>query len=325
MRKAVILLLMFFSSCSDIELESNYQKFQAWISDTTRLRVLCTTEIVEDMVREVGGDKVHTLALIQGELDPHTYQLVKGDDEKFTCAGMIFYSGLGLEHGPSLHKTLTENTLAIPLGDRILELNPQKKVIVDGFVDPHIWMDVSLWSDAIDVVKEALSQKMPQYKKEFEERALKLKEVYKKEDQEIDKLIKEIPEKARFIVSSHDAFNYFGRRYLSTEEDYLDGTWKKRVAAPQGLSPESQLSLTDIQWILDHLKRYHISVVFAESNVSQDALKKIIHAGNKTGVEVKIAQVPLYADALGPKGSSGETYLKMMKHNTTIIKEQLEK
>ncbi len=79
--------------------------------------------MIQDIVRQVGGEHVDVIALINGEMDPHSYQLVKGDGEKITRADLIFANGLGLEHGPSLRQQLENNPKAVPLGNWIIAKN----------------------------------------------------------------------------------------------------------------------------------------------------------------------------------------------------------
>ncbi len=76
---------------------------------------------------------------------------------------------------------------------------------------------------------------------------------------------------------------------------------------PLKLSADSQLSTTHIQEIIDHLMQYDIHVLFPESNVSKDSIKKIVDAGTEKGLKLQIAQEPLYGDAMGQPGSDGDT------------------
>src|SRR5688572_30797589 len=94
-------------------------KKTSWHSPNAHVKVLTTTAMINDLVAQIGGEDVDTIALIKGELDPHSYELVKGDDEKFAAADLIFYNGLGLEHGLSLRQNLENNPKALSVGDPI--------------------------------------------------------------------------------------------------------------------------------------------------------------------------------------------------------------
>ncbi|MGZ3633021.1 MAG: metal ABC transporter solute-binding protein, Zn/Mn family [Parachlamydiaceae bacterium] len=298
---------------------------QQWMhpNENGKIKVLNTIAMIQELVNEIGGDTVSSLTLIRGELDPHSYQLVKGDDEKFAMADLIFCNGLGLEHGPSLRNVLASNPKSTCLGDMIQKSNPELILYLQNTPDPHIWMDMSLWAKGIPFIVEALSTKNPSqaelYKQRGEQLAKRLQEDHLRLIQEMH----ELPEEKRYLVTSHDAFNYFTRAYLATDAEKVDGSWQKRFAAPEGLAPESQLSTTDIRQILNHIKTYQIKVIFPESNVSQASIRKLLNAGKEEGLQLSIAPGPLYGDAMGPPGSAGDTYFKMIEHNVRIIKQQI--
>lgn len=288
-----------------------------------KLKVLATTGIIEDMVKVVGENDILTITLIQGDLDPHSYQLVKGDQEKLSHADIIFANGLGLEHGPSLKAYLENNPKVVSLGDEIEKQEPAKILRYKGQTDPHLWMDISLWKLSIAKVVEALSQREPSKKELFEARGKKLLNEFETADREIKAYLSQIPPEKRYLVTSHDAFNYFARAYLAEESEIQNGTWANRFQAPEGLAPDSQLSLNDIRFIVDHLKKFHIEIIFPESNLSPDSLKKIIDAAKEEGLHVKLGNPYLFGDAMGPKGSDGDTYIKMLWHNAKTIREDM--
>ena len=144
-------------------------------SDTQKIKVLSTIAMIDDLVKQIGGDHITTQVLIKGELDPHSYQLVKGDDEKLAYADLIFYNGLGLEHGPSLQRYLQDDeTKAIPLGNRVRIHYPELILHHNGQLDPHIWMDISLWAKTIPIITSVLSEKDPAHAQDFQTNAKKL-------------------------------------------------------------------------------------------------------------------------------------------------------
>lgn len=310
------LLLFFCIGCSNSSSACNTRE---WKDATDGHRVLATTAMIGNIVARIGGDSIHCLTLICGELDPHSYQLVKGDDEKLALAEAIFCNGLGLEHGPSLAEALRDNPKAYAVGDYIANQYPEEILYVDRQIDPHIWMDVSLWSQMIPYVKDTLIRLDPQHEALYTQNSEQLMKEMKQAHEEIQMLLAKVPPEKRYIVTSHDAFQYFTRAYLATEQERLHGGWEVRFAAPEGLAPESQVSARDIQMILQHLLQYHIQVLFPESNLNRDALRKIVQAAGDNGLQVHLADVALYGDAMGPKGSEGETYMGMLRHNAQVI------
>lgn len=319
MIRLLCLLLVLFSCSSSDNVQTRTQNLQRWKEPNGKVKVLSTIAMITDLVKQVGGDKADTMTLIQGELDPHSYQLVKGDDEKLAFAELIFSNGLGLEHGPSLQRHLQNNPKVTSLGDLIEKEHSKLLLHYNGKLDPHIWMDISIWAETIPNIVQALSEKDPKNAAIYHANGDKLMSEMKQEHARIRKQIVQIPENKRYLVTSHDAFNYFTRAYLSTNEERLNGGWQKRFAAPEGLAPESQLSTTDIQNIIDHVAKYNIEVLFPESNVSKDSIRKIVSAGNEKGLKLFIADTYMYGDAMGPPGSDGDTYLKMIKHNADTL------
>lgn len=318
----IMTMACLLQSC-DRKSSNRQAEFEQWMENDNKIKVLSTTSMINDLVKQVGGEYVSTLTLIQGELDPHSYQLVKGDDEKLAYAQIIFYNGLGLEHGPSLHHYLVDNKKAIPLGDLIDARNPGLIVYVNGQKDPHIWMDISIWSDLVPLIVEALCDQDPTHTQAFVENGKKLQAEMSKADKVVNDLMHQVPEKDRYLVTSHDAFNYFARAYLTEKWEKESGVWRKRFAAPEGLAPESQLSTSDIKDIIDHLREYNIHLIFPESNVSRDSIRKIVQAGKEQGLDVRIACCPLYSDAMGSSGSDADTYLKMILHNAKMLAEHM--
>lgn len=314
-----VLCICALFSCSRENSRLRTQEFNQWMENNGKIKVLSTIAMISDLVSHVGGEHVEVLTLIQGELDPHSYQLVKGDSEKFLRADLIFYNGLGLEHGASLQSYLQGNEKAIALGDKVKELHPVKILNEKGQIDPHIWMDVSLWSETLPAIVDELSKLDPDHALTYRENGERLKAKMLSIHNEMKNKLNQISEEKRYLVTSHDAFNYFTRAYLATDEERETGDWKKRFVAPEGLAPESQLSSRELLTIIDHLKAHQVHILFPESNVSKDSIRKIVEAGNKKGLTLKVADKALFGDAMGKVDSTGDNYLKMMQHNTHAI------
>ena len=308
----VALSLLLFVGCS----KGPKQNLNQWMAQDGCLKVLSTTAMVEDVVKQVGGEEICSLCLIIGDLDPHSYELVKGDDEKLQTADLIFYNGVGLEHGASIRYYLTHDPKAVAVGDTLVERFPDRLVRVDGELDPHIWMDMDLFSEIVDPIVEALSGKDPAHAELFQERGKQVKEQLKAKDRLLRETMSRVPSEKRYLVTSHDAFHYFTKRYLALEGET---DWEKRVQAPEGLAPDGQMSVFDIQKVTDFLCENKVHVVFPESNVSRDSLRKIVHVCKKKGLDVHVADVPLYGDTMAGVSS----YVEMMEHNVNTLKSQM--
>lgn len=293
--------LKFKNSCFDI--------------NQPKIKILSTTRMIKDLVDAVGGEFIDSISLINGELDPHSYELVKGDDEKFYLADIIFCNGLGLEHSQSLRRNLEGNNKTVFLGDNILNQHPDLIIKLDDQVDPHIWLDIFLWSHCIKFIKEKLIERDGEHAAYYEERARCVLSKMLDLDMWAKNSLEEVPSYKKYLVSSHNAFNYFVKRYFNCE-DGKEGSWKKRCCSPEGLSPEAQISSRDIISVMDFIKKFNINVIFLESNLNGNALKKVKKACRNSNV--RLAKKPLCGDSLG----NNSTYFEMFQYNVNLIKQE---
>lgn len=307
-------------SCQHSGIQQRQQATQQWFQVNGKVKVLATTAMVADLIKGIGAEHVDTLTLITGELDPHTYQLVKGDDEKFAFAHLIFSNGLGLEHGASLLTQLEHSPQAHPLGNYIIQNHAEQILLVDGRPDPHIWMDLALWSKAIPMVVEALSHTDPVHAEDYRQHGEELEKALLHTHEQVRAMLSSVPSPQRYLVTSHDAFNYFTRAYLAEEaEKGPPALWQERFCAPEGLAPESQISSEEIRSVIEYIKRHQVHIIFSESNVSKDSLYKVLDTAKQLGLEVVLAPKPLYGDAMGPPESAASTHLGMLEYNAKTI------
>ncbi|MBS0628108.1 MAG: zinc ABC transporter substrate-binding protein [Verrucomicrobia bacterium] len=285
------------------------------VTGEKKLRVLSTTAMIEDIVRQIGGERISSAVLIQGAIDPHSYELVKGDDEKIDFATIVFFNGLHLEHGASLQSKLSKHPYAISVGDYILSKYSDCVLFEEGQLDPHIWMDISLWAKIVEPIVESFCIKDPEGKEYYEARGRLVQEKMNQFHLTLKEKLHQVPENRRYLVTSHDAFGYFTRSYLASEEDLKSDTWRKRFAAPEGLAPDGQLGVMDLQKIINYLAEYQVDVVFPESNVSRDSLKKIVFACKEKNIPIRFSHNALYGDCMGESNS----YLEMIEHNGSVL------
>lgn len=289
-----------------------------------KIKVLSTTAMIDDLVSRVGRERIDHLTLIQGDLDPHTYELVKGDDEKFACADLVFSNGLGLEHGASLSYQISRHKMSVSIGDQIFAQDPSLVIRVDGQVDPHIWMDLSLMAKGVESIVSALCTLDPKGCQYYKENGRKLMTQMQQAHREMVESFEALPQEKRYLVTSHDAFNYFVRTYMATPEERSSGEWRTRLAAPEGLAPDGQLSSMHIKDVIDYLLEHNVRTVFPESNVNRDALKKIVSSCDKAGVIVCINEDALFGDSMGGSRCRVKSYIEMIQHNARTIIEGLQ-
>lgn len=308
--------LFLWIGCTKTE-QTNIRKknsLNSWMAETGRLKVLSTTAMIGDLVDQIGREQIDQIVLITGDMDPHSYEIVKGDNEKIARAEAVFANGLLLEHSASMQHQLKNHPHSVMLGDMLLKTRPGDFIYVDGQVDPHIWMDISLWAETTGFIAKKLAELDPENKELYRQRAEDLKERLLEKDREIHAYLQEIPAQRRYLVTSHDAFNYFGRRYLALPEERETGLWKERVKALQGLAPEEQISALEIQNIVSHALNYSVRVIFYESNLSRDSLNKVVDACRRMGRPLRLSDSALYGDTLG-----NHTYEAMLESNAKAI------
>jgi len=343
---ALILLICLFTvaywtattGCQSPGAQQRQQTSLHWFTNNGKVKALATTAMVADLVNAIGGDYIDTFTLITGELDPHCYQLVKGDDEKFSYAHLLFYNGLGLEHGPSLMTRLRADAKAVGLGNYILSQEKQaatsgkysterkepKLLFYHGQPDPHIWMDLSLWSEAIPAIAAALGSYDPEHATYYKQRAEQTRDELLAAHKQVQAILAAVPAARRYLITSHDAFNYFTRAYLASEEELASNSWQERFHAPEGLAPDSQISTAQIRLTLDFLKKHSIQTLFSESNVNKDSLRKVIDVASQQGLAISLATKPLYSDSMGTKGTEAATLIGMIQYNAKTIAQHLQ-
>lgn len=303
-----------FVSCG-VQKQSSHDE---WMKNNGKIKVLATTPIVASLLKEVGGEHIDITSLIGEDLDPHSYEIVKGDSERINRADVVFASGLSLEHSASIRYQLEKHRNVLYIGDEVKKLYPEEVIYVDKQPDPHFWLDVYMWSHAVAPVVDRLSQVDPEHKAEYTTRGVLVQNSLLAKDKTMRELLLQIPVEKRYLVTVHDAFNYFVKRYFATEEERKSDTWWLRAASVQGIAPDEQISSVAIAKVVNHVLEYNIPVLFPEKNLSKDSLNKVIEACRKQGKQVRLADDALYSDTMG-----GLTYLEMMNYNTTVVKDNL--
>lgn len=318
----LLFFFIFFAASCDFAPKTDSSR-RLWMQEKEKMRVLCTTGQVAYIVQSVGREHVHVYTLFPPLSDPHTYELVKGDQDLFEWAQMIFFSGLGLEGKRNfLRYTTTEK--AVCLSDDIQRRNPSAVLFFDSLPDPHIWMDVSLWAQSAYTVADALSVRFPEKREQFMHNAHNLYEKLLHLHKSLRDRLQKIDEKKRYLLTSHHAFRYFVRAYLATNDEREEGDWEKRSLAPEGLAADSQMSTRDVEELISVCIRRNIHVLFPEFGVNRDSLAKLQEILREKKQPVQISPDPLFADSLGPSGTAQEEYPSMILYDASVIEKELQ-
>ncbi|MBC8354232.1 MAG: zinc ABC transporter substrate-binding protein [Planctomycetes bacterium] len=270
--------------------------------------IVATCGMVKDIVREVAGDKAEVKGLMGEGVDPHLYKPTRNDVKQLMGADVVFYSGLSLEGRMADNFTsLARNGKPVyPITEEIDPDFLREPPEFLGHFDPHVWMDVSAWSECVAFIAKALGEYDTANADFYITNAVAYREELSKLDAYAKQSIATIPENRRVLITAHDAFGYFARAY------------KIEVRSVQGLSTESQAAVRDINNLVEFIVEKKIPSIFVESSVSEKNVRSIIEGAGQQGWEVKIGG-ELFSDAMGSPDSYEGTYIGMMDHNVTVI------
>ena len=272
-----------------------------------KIRIVTTTGMITDIVKNVGGEKVDVIGLMGPGIDPHLYKATGKDIERLTSADIIFYNGLHLESkladllgdmsGDTKSFAVAESVsreLLLPLSDS------------NGQYDPHLWFDVSLWMKGVEYVRDALMEYKPEIKADISRNAKQYLDELTQLHQYVKAQAERVPVEQRVLITAHDAFSYFGNAYGF------------EVRGLQGISTVAKASIADVQDLATFITERRIPAIFVETSVSIKNLEAVKAAVKSKGYDVEIGG-ELFSDAMGSDGTPEGTYIGMVRHNIDTI------
>lgn len=254
--------------------------------DTPRqLSIVTTTTHITDLVRQLTGEVCEILPMMGPGVDPHLYQPSARDLQSLRTADLIVFHGLQLEGklASAFESTGLNSEKIYSISSQIDEalfLPAEEKK--GKYFDPHLWFDPEIWTDCMNGLANKLVSIIPAKKGYIEQRAKELADEYARIHEFGVRKIAQIPSKQRILVTSHDAFRYFGKSF------------EMEVVALQGISTAAEAGLADRSNLVDYLKVHKVPCIFIESSVNPKALREIAKEAS-----VQLGE-PLFSDALGP-------------------------
>ena len=260
------------------------------------IQVVATFSILGDMVKRIGGEHVAVTTIVGANGDAHVYQPTPADARVVSEAQILVVNGLQFEGW--MDRLIDASGFR---GVRVVATDGIEPIIFGGAFDPHAWQSLGNAVAYVDNITAALAKADPVNAADFHRnRAAYVTEI-EMLDAEIRDIVASLPDDCRTVVTSHDAFQYFGREY------------GLEFVAPQGLSTESEASARDVARLILQIRERGIRAIFIE-NVADRRLQKQI--ADETGA---LIGGTLYPDALSGTNGPAATYLDMMRHNATTL------
>jgi ABC-type Zn uptake system ZnuABC Zn-binding protein ZnuA len=267
------------------------------------LRVVATTTQVADLAANVGGDRVQVTSLLKPGIDAHDYEPSPADIDAIARADLVVQNGVGLEEW--LGDTIESSGFAGPVVDASQGVRLRQ---VDGGADPHIWQDPGNAQRMAANIERGLAAAEPADATAFAANLAAYAKQLQALDAEVERQVDGLANKK--VVTNHDAFGYYLDRY---------GLELVGSVIPS-FDTSAELSGRDIRDLVAKIRATGVKAIFSETSLPPRAAETI---GREAGVKVVVGSDALYGDALGPPGSDGDTYLKMIRHNTATIVENL--
>lgn len=270
-------------------------------------QVVATSTIIAEWAEKVGGEEIELIGLLQPGVDPHVYEPTPADSRVIETADLILYNGYNLEPGLiNLMNGAGEKVPKIAVGEVV---KPLQSDAYEGTVvpDPHVWGSAANAMAMINVIRDELIKLSPAEQAEFTQRASVLTDELQQLHNWINQQIQTIPPGKRQLVTTHDAFQYYGQAYGMTMAGTLIG-----------ISTEEQPSAQTVQRLVESIKKTNAPAIFAETTINPALIKTVAEEAG-----VKLAPHQLYSDSIGAKGSDADSYVKMMVANTRTIVQAL--
>ncbi|MFV0559585.1 MAG: metal ABC transporter substrate-binding protein [Enterococcus sp.] len=279
------------------------------VASSEKLKVVTTNSILEDMVKNVGKDRIDLYSIVKRGTDPHEYDPNPEDIAKATDADVLFHNGLNLETGgngwfnklvETANKEENEDVFSASEG-----VEPEHLTTNEEEEDPHAWLDLANGIKYVETITEVLKEKDAANAAYYQENADAYIEKLQELHESAQSKFLDIPENQRLLVTSEGAFKYFSKAYNITPA-YI---WE--------INTESQGTPEQMKSVLAKIEDSEVKHLFVETSVSPKSMNKV---ADETGLSIYST---IFTDSLASKGEEGDTYYSMMKWNLDKIHEGL--
>jgi zinc/manganese transport system substrate-binding protein len=260
------------------------------------LPVVAGFSVLADITRSVGGDLVRVDSLVGPDGDAHDYQPTPADARAVAAARVVVANGLGLD--PWLERL--ERAAGFQ-GIHIVAASEVRPLLTGGTADPHAWQDVAGAERYAQAIEAGLERADPPHQERYRQNLAEYEAVLADLDRWVRDRIASVPDAKRRVITTHDAFGYFGRAYGVA------------FRAPVGMSEDSEPSAAAVAQLIRQIRGEGTRALFVENMTDPRLLDQL-------AAEAGVAPAgTLFADALSKPGEGGETYPEMMRHNVTLL------
>jgi len=290
-----------------------------------KVKAVASFSILGDMVKNVGGDRVEVTMLVGPNGDAHVFSPTSADAKMLAGADIFFVNGLGFEGWMERLENASGFTGALVVASGGVmpitmheeeghhhgaeagddqdheEQAKDEDHDEDQITDPHAWQNLYNGEIYVKNIRDGLIAVDPEGQETYEANAARYLAAIEAQDKAIKAAVAKLPKARRKIITSHDAFGYFGNAY------------GLEIVAPEGVSTESEASAQDVAKIIRQIRDEHIPAVFLENVTDRRLLDQI---AAETGAKVGGT---LYSDALSDKDGPAPTYLDMFRHNVGAL------
>jgi zinc/manganese transport system substrate-binding protein len=269
-----------------------------------KIKVAASFSVLGDMVRQVGGERVEVTSFVGPNGDAHVYEPTPGDTRTLAAAPILVVNGLGLEGWMSrLEKSsgFKGTVVTATTGVKTRQMEEEEHGSTHKITDPHAWQSLANGRIYVQNIRDGLIAADPAGQDVYAANAAR----YLAEIEEVEQLVRDsvakLPPARRKIITTHDAFGYFG------------ATYGMEFIAPEGVSTDSEASARDVAKIIRQIKAEKVPAVFLENVTDHRLLDQI---ARETGAKLGGT---LYSDALSEANGPAATYLDMFRHNIRTL------
>lgn len=284
------------------------------VQEGQKVRVVATTTLVGDVVKQVGGEWIDLRILLPVGADPHSFEPAPQDAAKLAQADLVFANGLNLEAflQPLIESAgVAERVVYVSEGIEPLSLAEEEhghtgEAHAHGEADPHVWMDpnnVMVW---VDNIEKALSAHDPAHAADYAANARTYRQALQDLDAWIREQVAQLPPENRKIVTDHLVFGYFARRY----------GFEQVGAVVPGFSTMASPSAQELAALETQIRQLGIKAVFVGTTVNPALAQRL---AEDVGTKV----VTIYTGSLSPADGPAATYLDFMRYNVLALVENL--